>query len=53
MKTVADVYVDGQRLEGQGVIPDILIPFSPEYAQGADPQKERGIEAALEAVRKR
>jgi carboxyl-terminal processing protease len=49
---VADVYVGGnQHLEGNGVTPDIVVPFSPEYAQGADPQKERAIEAVLEAVK--
>ncbi len=49
---VADVYVSGnQRLEGNGVIPDIVVPFSPEYAQGEDPQKERAIETVLEAVK--
>lgn len=48
---VADVYIDGKhRLEGKGVTPDINVPFSLEYAQGADPQKERAIEAALAAV---
>jgi carboxyl-terminal processing protease len=51
---VADVYVNkDQRLEGNGVTPDIIVPFSPEYAQGADPQKERAIEVALEAVNQR
>jgi len=49
---VADVYVSGnQRLEGNGVTPDIVVPFSPEYAQGEDPQKERAIETVLEAVK--
>ncbi|MEW6496635.1 MAG: S41 family peptidase [Cyanobacteriota bacterium] len=48
---VADVYVNGEkRLEGEGVTPDITVPFSLEYAQGADPQKERAIEIGLEAV---
>ena len=47
---VADVFVDGnQRLEGKGVTPDINVPFSLEYAQGADPQKERAIEVVLKA----
>jgi carboxyl-terminal processing protease len=41
---VADVYVDGKRLEGEGVIPDIAVPFPIPYAQGNDPQKERAIE---------
>lgn len=49
---VADVFVDSkQRLEGKGVTPDINVPFSLEYAQGADPQKERAIEVALETVK--
>lgn len=46
----ADVQVDGVRLEGVGVEPDIEVPFSLEYAQGADPQKERAIQVALEAA---
>lgn len=50
---VADIYLDGnQRLEGKGVTPDITVPFSVEYAQGADPQKERAIAVALEAVKR-
>lgn len=49
---VADVFVNGeQRLEGKGVTPDIIVPFSLEYAQGADPQKQRAIEVAFEAVK--
>ncbi len=47
----ADVYVDGeQRLEGKGVTPDIIVPFSLEYAQGADPQKERAIDVAVDVA---
>jgi carboxyl-terminal processing protease len=49
---VSDVYVNGnERLEGKGVTPDITVPFSLEYAQGADPQKERAIEVVLAAVK--
>lgn len=49
---VSDVYVNGnQRLEGKGVTPDITVPFSLEYAQGADPQKERAIKVALAVVK--
>lgn len=49
---VADVYVDGNlRLEGKGVTPDVVVPFSPEYAKGADPQKERAVEITLAAVK--
>lgn len=47
----ADVYVDGeQRLEGKGVTPDIIVPFSLEYAQGADPQKEQAIDVATDVA---
>ncbi len=49
---VSDVFInETQRLEGKGVTPDINVPFSLEYAQGADPQKERAIEAVLEKVK--
>ena len=41
---VIDVLVDGERLEGKGVIPDIEVPFTLEYAQGKDPQLEKSIE---------
>lgn len=45
---VADVYVDETvRLEGVGVIPDMVIPFPIAYAQGVDPQKEQAIATAL------
>lgn len=48
---VADVYLDeNQRIEGVGVNPDIEVPFSLDYARGSDPQKERAIAVALEAV---
>lgn len=48
---VSDVLInENQRLEGKGVTPNINVPFSLEYAQGADPQKERAIETMLQAV---
>lgn len=48
---VQDVLVDGDlRLEGVGVAPDIEVPFDLPYAQGADPQKDRAIEAALDLI---
>ncbi|MGV2831654.1 S41 family peptidase [Myxosarcina sp. GI1(2024)] len=48
---VADIYLDeNQRIEGVGVKPDIEVPFSLEYAQGSDLQKEQAIAVALEAV---
>ena len=48
---VANVFVnEKQRLEGKGVTPDINVPFSLEYAQGADPQKEQAIETVLDMI---
>ncbi|BAY36296.1 peptidase S41 [Nostoc sp. NIES-2111] len=48
---VADVFLNGnQRLEGKGVTPDIEVPFSIEYAQGADPQKQKAVETVLKSL---
>lgn len=47
-----DVYIDGDiRLEGVGVTPDVVVPFSLPYAQGADPQKDAAIATALQTIR--
>ncbi|HEY4044604.1 MAG TPA: S41 family peptidase [Rhodopila sp.] len=40
---VDDVRVDGERLEGVGVVPTILVPFDSRYAAGSDPQLDRAI----------
>jgi C-terminal processing protease CtpA/Prc len=40
---VADVHVDGERLEGVGVSPTIEVPFDLRYANGADPQLDRAL----------
>jgi carboxyl-terminal processing protease len=40
---VLDVAVEGERLEGKGVTPDVEVGFHLPYAAGADPQ----LEAAL------
>jgi carboxyl-terminal processing protease len=48
---VADVLVDGQRLEGIGVTPTIEVPFTLEYAQGQDPQLDRAIDLLSRAAR--
>jgi C-terminal processing protease CtpA/Prc len=40
---VSDVRVEGERLEGRGVLPDVVVPFRLPYAAGHDPQ----LEAAL------
>lgn len=47
---VVDVFVNGERLEGKGVTPDIEVPFQLEYAQGKAPQKEKAVEVLVEAV---
>jgi carboxyl-terminal processing protease len=47
---VADVLVDGQRLEGVGVMPTIPVPFPLPYAQGQDPQLDRAVEVLSNAV---
>jgi carboxyl-terminal processing protease len=43
---VSDVRVDGERLEGRGVVPDVKAPFALPYAAGRDPQ----LDAALEKL---
>jgi C-terminal processing protease CtpA/Prc len=47
---VEDVRVDGERLEGRGVAPTIEVPFQLEYSAGADPQLERALAIAADAV---
>lgn len=48
---VADVWVDGQRLEGAGVTPDVVVPQAIEYRQGTDLQKEQAVTAALSLLK--
>lgn len=50
---VADVLVDGKRLEGGGIIPDVRIPVTIPYAQGVDLQKEQAIETVYQAIANR
>ena len=47
---VADVLVDGRRLEGVGVMPTISVAFQLPYAQGQDPQLDRAVEVLSRAV---
>jgi C-terminal processing protease CtpA/Prc len=44
MIAVNDVAVDGERLEGKGVEPTVVVPFEVPYAAGRDPQLEKAIE---------
>lgn len=47
---VSDVLVDGVRLEGVGVEPDVAVAFELPYANGADPQIDRAVEEAAKLV---
>jgi carboxyl-terminal processing protease len=40
---VADVIIDGRRLEGVGVEPTVTVPFRIEYANGRDPQLDEAV----------
>jgi carboxyl-terminal processing protease len=50
MVAVRDVWVDGERLEGKGVQPDIRVEFPVEYAGGVDPQRDRAVKVLAEEV---
>ncbi|MFG0284495.1 MAG: S41 family peptidase [Phycisphaerales bacterium JB039] len=43
---VMDVRIDGDRLEGVGVAPDVEVRFELPYAAGTDPQLEVAVEEA-------
>jgi carboxyl-terminal processing protease len=44
---VADVLVDGERLEGKGIEPDVNVPVTIPYNQGVDLQKEQALETVF------
>lgn len=44
MVAVADVAVDGVRLEQTGVTPTVSVPFDIRYANGRDPQLDKAVE---------
>lgn len=50
---VQDILVDGERLEGPGVKPDVLVPPELPYAEGRDPQLERALDVAAGSVKAR
>ena len=50
---VADVLVDGERLEGVGVAPDIEVARDLPFSNGKDPQKDAAFDALLDEVRQR
>jgi carboxyl-terminal processing protease len=45
-----DLEVDGIRLEGHGVKPDIEVPFTLPYSEGQDPQKDVALECLSKKV---
>jgi carboxyl-terminal processing protease len=51
MVAVNDVAVDGERLEGKGVMPTIEVPFEIPYAGGADPQLAKAVEVLSNGTR--
>jgi carboxyl-terminal processing protease len=50
---VNDLRVDGRRLEGLGVTPDVEVSQPLEYSAGHDPQRARAFELMVKAVRAR
>lgn len=49
---VSDGLIDGERPEGNGVVPDLEVPFRLEYAQGNDPQRQRAFEEMTKTVQR-
>jgi carboxyl-terminal processing protease len=47
---VSDIEIDGERLEGIGVTPDLAVAAELPYAEGRDPQLERALDVALERL---
>ena len=47
---VADVLVDGERLEGKPIMPDVEVALPIPYAEGIDTQKEKAIEVLLQEL---
>ena len=50
---IRDVLVDGQKLEGAGVTPDIEVARDIRYSGGADPVLDRGLKELAESLTKR
>ena len=44
---VAGVEVNGEKIEGKGVEPDMAVPFDVRYAAGRDPQRDAAVTKAL------
>ena len=46
---VSDFLIEGKRLEGVGVTPDVVVPDALEYAAGSDPQLEKALDLAAQS----
>jgi carboxyl-terminal processing protease len=44
---VSEVKINGERLEGKGVQPDLEVPFVVEYSEGRDPQRQKAMEVLM------
>jgi carboxyl-terminal processing protease len=49
----SDIRVDGERLEGKGVEPDVPVSAELPFAEGRDRQLDRALAVAVEAVARR
>ena len=49
---VLEARVDGERLEGVGVAPDVEVPFDLRWSAGADPPRRRALEVAAGLARR-
>ena len=49
---VEDVFVDGQRIEDNPVLPDVAVPFDVRYAAGRDPQLDAATALLSERLTK-
>jgi carboxyl-terminal processing protease len=50
---VQDIRVDGERLEGVGVTPDVAVAAELPYAANRDPQLERALDVAVDRLKGR
>ena len=47
---VTDAYVDGERIEGHGVAPNVWIPWDIRYQKGVDPRIEKSMEILADSL---
>jgi carboxyl-terminal processing protease len=50
---VQDIRVDGEKLEGVGVSPDVPLAADLPYAAGEDPQLEKALDVAVDLLKGR